>query len=106
MSERQFVQRAPEPISKSTGAYLSIGVIVALVVGGTVAGIKWNTAEARATALAVELEDVATRQQTYIERRNAQHSEMTASLTAARDREVERCIWLAVRLDDDSIPCT
>ena len=30
----------------------------------------------------------------------------TDDIKAARDREIERCIWLAVKLDDDSVPCT
>lgn len=99
-------RRAEEPISKSTGMYVSVGLIVALVMGGWLWGQKWNAAEARDAAMMVELQDQGDRQRTYIERRNEQHVDMSRLWNESREREVERCIWLAVRLDDDSVPCT
>ena len=88
-------RRGPEPISKQTGAYLSVGVIITAITAATFAGVKWNAAEARATALAVELADTSDRQQTYIERRNGQHDDMQEKLDELHERIETLVRWIS-----------
>ena len=94
-------RRGPEPISKATGAYLSVGVIITAITAATFAGVKWNAAEARATALAVELGDTSDRQQTYIERRNGQHDELHEDLHDLREQVEALQLWIASNHGED-----
>ena len=93
-------RRAVQPLSKSTGIYASLGLIVALVAGGWIWGIRWNAAEARDTAMAVKIEDVRDRQAKYI----GQGGSLTEQIEDLEDELAALKLWLQRTHSTEEVP--
>lgn len=101
--QRRAADNRPTAIDRATGLpAMTIGFMGTLAVLIWIASQEFNDIIDAQDDILTVVEDVADRQSKYI----GQDGSLTILIQDARDREVERCIWLAVRQNDDSIPCT
>ncbi len=88
------------PLTKSTGVYVSVSLIAALVGGGWLWGTKWKEAEARDAAMLGMIEDVADRQLKYI----GQGGTLTKEIEGLDDTLDALKLWLQRQHPTEEIP--
>lgn len=99
--QREAQRRSPEPVSKSTGVYLSIGFIIMLVVSGGWLGREIATLEKDAAAQDMEITRNTRRFNSY----SGKDGSNTADITALGDKLAALCAWLSAEHGEVPTPC-
>jgi hypothetical protein len=83
--------------SKSTGVKVTIGAIIGLVAFAVFVDRRFGALESTSVNQTTDLETMGRRQNTYIERRNSQHDNITDDINDISDRLDRLCEALASR---------
>lgn len=89
-----------DTVSKNTGIKITIGTVIALVLAGVALDRRFGHLEAAVTAQENLSATNRRRQDTYIDRRDAQHDNYEDELTEIHDRLDALCEELAARFVD------